>query len=398
MRSKDEAGASQEHRYYKRVLRWGTTICGGLAVSVSLALPVVPSAASAPAQSVPVAPQAAPAAGTIDTYERRWTTPVEASGAVELLIAADRVLVAADDRPLEARSIENGAAVWKSSVAFVGPPRVHDDRVIGMAAGRLQAVTIDRGEPLWTVALAEDASGSTLTGAGVVVVAGGDLRAYRAPDGAALWSQFLGAPARHPPVDAGPLVVVTLTSQDVAAFDSQTGQPRWRTRLDSAPTPMTAGRDHLFFGTDSGVCALSLRDGRLAWCFRTAPVPAAGAPLVAGDSVFFALRDNTLRAFDAGGGTLERLEPLPARPASGPMRAGTQMAVPLTTGGVVLVSLSTTPSAPVSAFEPPSDQSMRSAAASPDGAWLVTLTVDLSGRSTLTGYQRKTAPLPAKSP
>jgi len=367
-------------------------------VIVSLSLPAAPAAVNALTQSVPVAPPTTSAGLPAGSYERVWTNQLEVEGEVDVQIAAAHVLVAADGMPLEARSIEKGAAIWKSAMAFGDPPVIRDGRVVGIADGRLQAVTLDRGEPLWTVALDGTASAPALVGDAAVVMIAGELRAYRAEDGSVLWQQPLGAALRHPPIAAGQLVVATLASQEVAAFDRQTGQPRWRTRLDSAPSPMGAGRDHVFFGTASGICALALRDGRLSWCFRIAPVPPAGPPLIEGDSVYFAMRDNTFRVFDAGGGTLERLERLPARPTSGPLRAGDQMAVPLTTGGVALVSVSPKSSAPVLAFEPARDHQLQSAAASADGAWLVTLTIDFGGARTLTGYQRKATAPPAKSP
>ena len=42
----------------------------------------------------------------------------------------------------------------------------------------------------------------------------------------------------------------------------ETGAAAWRTQLDSAPSPMAASADRIFFATASGaVCALRLADG-----------------------------------------------------------------------------------------------------------------------------------------
>jgi hypothetical protein len=397
MRSKDEAGAPQEHRYYKRVIRRATTICGGLAVAVSLFLPVGPSAATSPIQAVPLSPPAPTAASSPSTpYERVWMTPVTSTAPMELALTPTVVLLAGADTPLEARSLENGSVVWTSSAA-IGMPVVSEGRVFGIGDGRLQAISLDRGEPLWSVPLDGASTGPTLAADLVVVAAGDYFHAYRTGDGAPLWRQSLGAPALGRPIDAGGLVIVTLHNNQVAAFDRQTGNPAWRAALDSPPSPAAAGHERLFFGTAAGICALHVRSGDLAWCFRTAPVPAAGAPLVDGPLVYFALRDNTLRAFEPGG-TLKRLESLPARPTAGPFRAGTHVAVPMATGTFALLALAGPQAPPKAAFDPLAGHTLQAAAGSADGGSLVSLTDEIGGGRFLIGYRQKVVAPPAKTP
>ena len=109
-------------------------------------------------------------------------------------------------------------------------------------------------------------------------------------------------------------------------------------------------------------------------------------------AVFLALFDNTLRAFAADGGTLTRLETLPARPASGPLRVGDLLAVPLTTSGFALVPLpGPAPVLLVSAFDQVPGPSLRDAAASADGGWLATVSTDPAGRVWLAAYRRTPA-------
>jgi hypothetical protein len=150
--------------------------------------------------------------------------------------------------------------------------------------------------------------------------------------------------------------------------------------------------ERLLFSTATGQpCAARLEDGQVVWCVRTTPVPAVGAPVIADGSAYFARLDNTLRGFDVDGGTLTRLELLPARPALGPLQAGRYLVVPLTTGAFALV-VPDTPQ-PV-ALLPASRGVPEDAAAAPVEGWLVVLSIDPGMPRVLTGY-RQTAPASA---
>jgi hypothetical protein len=396
MRSKDEAGAPREHRYYKRVIRRATTICGGVTVAVNLFLPVVPSGATSANQIVPDA-KPPTANATSASYERVWMVPVASTSPMAMAMAPAAVILAGENRPLEARSLENGGIIWTSSVTIGTEPAIGDGRIFGVGERQLHAVSLDRGEPVWTAALDGASTGPMVDADMVVVAAGEELRAYRTSDGGALWRRTLGAAALHRPLPAGSLVVVTLAGNQLAAFDRQTGNPAWHAQLDSTPGPAAASRDRLLFGTEAGICAVHLRNGRIAWCFRTAPVPAAGAALIDGASAYFALRDNTLRRLSRGG-TLTRLESLPARPVAGPLRAGAHLAVPMATGAFALLALAGPPTAPRLAFEQPPGHTLESAAVSTDGTWLVSLTSEVGGGRSLAGYRQKAVAPPAKSP
>jgi hypothetical protein len=176
------------------------------------------------------------------------------------------------------------------------------------------------------------------------------------------------------------------------AVDRQDGAIVWQVTLDAAPGPLAVGDDRLLFSTATGQpCAARLEDGHLVWCVRTTPVPAVGAPVIAHGSAYFARLDNTLRAFDIDGGTLTRLELLPARPALGPLQTGRHLVVPLTTGAFALLSPGTPQ--PV-AFLPASRGVPEDAAAAPVEGWLVVLSIDAGAPRVLTAY-RQTSAAPA---
>jgi hypothetical protein len=377
------------------VLPRATTICGGIAIALCLPRPVEPARDVGARQAVPAAtaPQASAA-----PYEQRWTTLLEPDAAVpSLVLAPDRVILAGRDGALEARAIDTGQAIWSHSGSLSGPLAVGSGRIAGTAGGEVRAVGLQDGRPLWSIAIGEDISGLAIDAEVLFVTAGSEVRAHRMDGGAVVWTQPLDAPASLPPLPAGSMVVVASGGR-LAAFSRETGRPVWRTALDAPALAMAAGADTLVLGTADGFpCAVDLTDGDVAWCFRTTPVPAAGRPHLAGDRAYFALLDNTVRAFHVPGGTLARLERLPARPVSGPLRAGTHLAVPLATAAFALLPLEGSQPVVVVPTVPPADQKVEAAGATPDGAWLVSLSIDLSGRQSLTGFGR-TQPAPAPPP
>ncbi len=343
-------------------------------------------------------PPAAPAKPA-EPYTRAWAMAIESSEpALLVAVGTDRLVLAGENRALEARALETGAVLWTAPAA-VTQPVVSAGRVFGVAGARLHALSADTGQPLWAVPLEGTTSGPAVIADLLLVTSGPELRAYRPADGSVLWRQPLPAPATRRPIAARDLVVVALAGNLIAAFDRQTGTRAWQTALDSAPSPMTADAERIFFGTASGlICALPIAGGEPDWCFRSAPVPSAGAPVIHDGAVFFALFDNTLRAFAAEGGTLTRLETLPARPALGPLRVGDLLAVPLTTSAVALIPVvGPAPVRLVSAFDQAPGPSLRDAAASPDGSWLASVSTDPAGRVWVAAY-RRTPPPPAPAP
>jgi outer membrane protein assembly factor BamB len=368
------------------VIRRATTICGGVAIVLSLPLPVEPAHAARAGQTVPPAKD-----GTTTPYEARWTTTVESTGTVAqgaIVVAGGRVVLAGEGLPLQARAVDTGQVVW-SRTAITGQLTADAQRVVGTSSDALQAVALADGRPLWSVPLNGGATSHVaLDGDLVIVAAGTDLRAHLAETGTVVWQQRLEADATIRPIVVEHRVIVA-TGARVRVFDRQTGVPSWQLPVDSAPSALAAARDTVVLSTATGyLCALDLPDGDIDWCFRTTPVPVAGPPLVRDDLVYAALLDNTLRAFQLGGGTLARLERLPSRPAAGPFGAGEFLAVPLTNGAFALVPGQ--PGAPI-ALAPakaPPDQRLLGAGVSSDGAWLVSLSIDVSGRRSLMGYGR----------
>ena len=83
------------------------------------------------------------------------------------------------------------------------------------------------------------------------------------------------------------------------------------------------------FGTsEQYVVSVDLRRGRERWKWRIGG-DVAGLPVADDKRIYFASRDNVLRAVDRGSGNLRWKATLPSRPAAGPLRLPDAVMVPL---------------------------------------------------------------------
>src|SRR5262245_34896927 len=135
--SNDEAGASSECRYYKRVSKMTTTTSWGVVVAASLLLPQSFVAQTQVGQTVPApaAPAAAPAAPP-PTFETVWSQRIETPGQPRL-VAAGMFVLLADDAGLSARSVEDGREVWRAALPARLAPVVAGPLVVVASGAKL---------------------------------------------------------------------------------------------------------------------------------------------------------------------------------------------------------------------------------------------------------------------
>ncbi|HSQ65369.1 MAG TPA: PQQ-binding-like beta-propeller repeat protein [Polyangiaceae bacterium] len=115
-----------------------------------------------------------------------------------------------------------------------------------------------------------------------------------ATTGKVRWSKWLGDPlVSHPAVASNVIYLVaptdlTATTHTLFAFDAHTGQERWRVGVgpDAIGGPVVNG-DAIYVATQDGALSRFDREGHLAW---TEPVSATSAPVVAGSTIFVAVR------------------------------------------------------------------------------------------------------------
>ncbi len=126
----------------------------------------------------------------------------------------------------------------------------------------------------------------------------GEVRAYGADDGKALWSTDTDAPISGGPGVGDGLVLVGTNKGDVIALDEKKGDVRWRARVTSEvlSPPQAADGIVVVRSIDGRLSGLSTSSGRRLWTYdRTVPIltlRGTSTPVIAGDVV--------LDGFDGG--------------------------------------------------------------------------------------------------
>jgi outer membrane protein assembly factor BamB len=121
------------------------------------------------------------------------------------------------------------------------------------------------------------------------------------------------------PLADGRLVAVSLA----------TGETIWSQRVIGRITALVGLGDQLVFGTSGRyVVSVDLERGRERWKWPIGG-DVAGLPVADDKRIYFASRDNVLRAVDRKNGNLRWKAILPSRPASGPLRLQDAVLVPL---------------------------------------------------------------------
>jgi len=161
----------------------------------------------------------------------------------------------------------------------------------------------------------------------IAATTGGDVLAYRAADGELMWRRSLGSPAHAPAALADDRVYVPASDARIVALRVDNGEPIWERRVGGAPNEILALPERLYAGSvDNFFYCLMTDDGRIDWRWRTGG-DIIGQPVADERHVYFAALDNVLRAMDLKTGAQVWMRPLPVRPITGPVRAGTTILV-----------------------------------------------------------------------
>jgi outer membrane protein assembly factor BamB len=151
----------------------------------------------------------------------------------------------------------------------------------------------------------------------------------RAADGEVMWRRQLGAPLSGAPGPALDRLYLPLDDRRVVSVLLATGDVVWERTLPARVTALLALDDQLVVGTAAKrVVSLDLRHGRERWGW-TVGGDISGMPVADRKLIFFAARDNVLRAVDRGSGNLKWKANLPSRPAGGPLRLPDALLMPL---------------------------------------------------------------------
>ncbi len=222
-----------------------------------------------------------PAVGDFQTqYPADWMGGDErAFATAPPAILRDRLLVpvAEGDQPgltVLSTILEGGALTEHGHYVTANPvhrsPAAADTRILLVdgAAGddgrRLHSVELESLEAVWTRPVEPDATGTFIADHNAIFIQDrpGKLAAVDR-EGHTLWRKQVGR-IEHSPVATRSMVVVATTEpKTLLVLDRKSGSVLWRRDLDHRPTaaPLLR-RDRLWLGTEGGMLALSILDGR----------------------------------------------------------------------------------------------------------------------------------------
>lgn len=151
------------------------------------------------------------------------------------------------------------------------------DGVQGDADRRLYALDGGTGQLKWSLPVAAEASGEfVLSEHGLYIESEAETLISLSAEGAVRWQRKTGPLRGAVAVRGDLLAAVVLNPSTLVLMDRETGERLWAAALDAAPrtAPVLRGR-RLYIGTESGVEARDLVDGRQLW--RTGDGNAGGA-------------------------------------------------------------------------------------------------------------------------
>jgi len=238
---------------------------------------------------------------------------------------------------LVAVDLDRGTIRWRLESAGAYTPATGDGLVFTANEQTIEARDAATGTIKWQSPLPGGAAAPLYWDTGWLIASttAGDLAAFRAIDGTLVWRRQLGAPLVIPPGPALDRLFLPLADQRLVAVLLATGETVWERKLTATVTGLLALDDQLVFGTAAkDLVSVDLSRGRERWS-RKLGGDLAGIPAADDKHIYFASRDNLLRAVDRKSGNLRWKADLASRPAGGPLQIADAVVMPLVSSQIV---------------------------------------------------------------
>lgn len=268
---------------------------------------------------------------TVAPLDPRWSIPFETPPAAAAGFDATTAYVPLKGGQLVAVDIERGTVRWRLDAATAFTPATGDGLVFITSEASIEARDALTGARRWRAPLPGGAAVPLYWDTGWLLAStpNGDLAAFRASDGTLVWRQPLGAPLAVAPAPALDRLFLPLTDNRLVAVLLATGETVWSKTLTGRITGLLALDDQLVFGTTAHVVtSLRVSNGRERWTWRIGG-DLSGNPSADEKRIYFAARDNVLRAVDRKSGNLRWKASLSSRPVGGPLPLPTMVLMPL---------------------------------------------------------------------
>jgi outer membrane protein assembly factor BamB len=279
----------------------------------------------------------APAVPPPVAFDARWVTAFETPAAASPGFDLTTAYVPLKGGQLVAVDLDRGTIRWRLDVATAFTPATGEGLVFTVSEQLIEARDAATGETKWRASLPGGAAAPLYWDTGWLLASttGGDLAAFRAADGTLVWRRQLGAPLVGAPGPALDRLFLPLADNRLVAVQLSNGETVWERKLSAPVTALLALDDQLVFGTTAkDLVSVELTRGRQRWSWDLGGV-LAGVAAADEKRIYFASRDNILRAVDRKSGNLKWKAGLSSRPAGGPLRLGDALLMPLVSNQIV---------------------------------------------------------------
>ena len=277
---------------------------------------------------------AVPAAPTLDP---RWAVVFDSPPAASPGYDATTAYIPLKGGQLVAVNLDRGTIRWRLDVATPFTPATGEGLVFTVNDQMIEARDAQAGVVRWRTPLPGGAAVPLYYDTGWLLssTTAGDLVALRASDGALQWLRQLGSPLSGSPGPALDRLHLALEDNRLVSVLLASGDTVWERTLPARVTTMLALDDQLVVGTAAKrMMSISLSRGRTRWEWPLGG-DVSGAPTADDHRIYFAARDNLLRAVDRDSGNLRWKANLPSRPAGGPLRLPDTLFMPMVSSEIL---------------------------------------------------------------
>jgi outer membrane protein assembly factor BamB len=273
----------------------------------------------------------AQATAPLTTLYPQWTVTLDSPAAAPAAYDLHTAYVPLRDGSLIAVGLDRGLVRWERDLSTTVTPATGGGMVFVASNGSVEALTADGGETRWrapvpgrVTSLAWD------TGWLICGTDSGDMAALRAADGTFVWRASLGASMIVAPAAALDRLYLALEGGRVVALGLATGQQAWEHTVEGRISALASTAGQLVVGTNRAVVSLDPTTGRQRWRWRAGGD--ASGPATSDDRhIYFASRDNVVRAVDRNNGNLKWYAELTSRPVGGPSLFDGTVLMPIST-------------------------------------------------------------------
>jgi outer membrane protein assembly factor BamB len=273
-------------------------------------------------------PETPPAAPALDA---RWSVTFASVPVARPGYDATSAYIPLKEGQLIAVDLDRGTIRWTLEQATAFTPATGEGLVFTASDQTIEALDAATGTTRWSTPLPGGAAVPLYYDTGWLLASttAGDLIALRASDGTVVWRRQLGAPLSGPPGPALDRLYLALEDNRLVSVLLSSGETVWSRTLPARVMSMLALEDQLLVGTAARrFLSIDVKNGRDRWDWSIGG-DISGLPAADDRRIYFASRDNILRALDRRSGNLRWKANLPSRPAGGPLLTATTVLMPM---------------------------------------------------------------------